>query len=187
MIDLENGTSAVIHVDVTSDSSCKAAVAKTVELFGSVSILVNIVGVGGAMGDATTVDLAAWDRDMRINVTSMVMMSRYAIPEMRKLGRGAIVNMSSVSGLLGGNPSLLYPVTKGAVIQLTRAMAAQHGRVDNIRVNCVCPGMGELCFSWYSGGSIVLSIAIAPSQPLCAPVCTNIDLQCIHLWSEAVA
>jgi NAD(P)-dependent dehydrogenase (short-subunit alcohol dehydrogenase family) len=50
------------------------------------------------MGDATTIDLAAWDRDFRINVTSMVMMARYAIPEMRKNGRGAIVNMSSVSG-----------------------------------------------------------------------------------------
>lgn len=57
-----------------------------------------IVGVGGAMGDATTINLDAWDRDFRINVTSMVMMSRYAILEMRKQGRGSIVNMSSVSG-----------------------------------------------------------------------------------------
>ncbi|KAL7003854.1 hypothetical protein EMMF5_006616, partial [Cystobasidiomycetes sp. EMM_F5] len=63
----------------------------------------------------------------------MVMMARYAIPEMRKNGRGAIVNMSSVSGLLGGNPSLLYPTSKGAIIQMTRAMAAQHGP-ENIRV-----------------------------------------------------
>jgi NAD(P)-dependent dehydrogenase (short-subunit alcohol dehydrogenase family) len=59
-----------------------------------------VVGVGGAMGDATKVDLAAWDRDMRINVTSMVLMSRYTIPEMRKNGRGAIVNISSVSGCM---------------------------------------------------------------------------------------
>ena len=56
------------------------------------------VGVGGAAGDATKVDMEAWDRDMRINVTSMVLMSRHAIPEMRKNGRGAIVNISSVSG-----------------------------------------------------------------------------------------
>jgi len=56
------------------------------------------VGVGGAMGDATTINLEAWDRDFRINVTSMVLMSRYAIPEMRKEGRGSIINMSSVSG-----------------------------------------------------------------------------------------
>ncbi|KAL4889335.1 hypothetical protein BDV59DRAFT_195749 [Aspergillus ambiguus] len=140
MIDLEGGISGVIQADVTDEESCKNAVAKTVELFGTVDILVNIVGVGGAMGDATKLDLAAWERDFKINVTSMVLMSRYAIPEMRKNGRGAIVNMSSVSGLLGGNPSLLYPTTKGAIIQMTRAMAAQHGP-ENIRVNCVCPGM----------------------------------------------
>jgi NAD(P)-dependent dehydrogenase (short-subunit alcohol dehydrogenase family) len=56
------------------------------------------VGVGGAIGDATTINLDAWERDFRINVTSMVMMSRFAIPEMRKQGRGSIINMSSVSG-----------------------------------------------------------------------------------------
>lgn len=123
------------------------------------------VGVGGAGGDATSVDVAAWERDLRTNVTSMMLMSRYAIRQMKKAGGGAIVNMSSVSGrefhlvisfssrshlvcpcrlssrlVLGGNPNLVYPTSKGAVIQMTRAMAAQHGR-DNIRVNCVCPGM----------------------------------------------
>lgn len=92
------------------------------------------------MGDATAVNMDAWDRDLRINLTSMVLTSRYVIPHLRSQGRGAIVNMSSVSGLLGGNPSLLYPTTKGAIIQMTRAMAAQHGH-ENIRVNCVAPGM----------------------------------------------
>ncbi|KAH6954606.1 hypothetical protein DER45DRAFT_586028 [Fusarium avenaceum] len=140
MIDEEGGVSEVIQADVTKEDSCKNAIDKTVELWGAVHILVNIVGVGGAIGDATTINLDAWERDFRINVTSMVMMSRFAIPEMRKQGRGSIINMSSVSGLLGGNPSLLYPTTKGAIIQMTRAMAAHHGK-ENIRVNCVAPGM----------------------------------------------
>ncbi|OAA60958.1 NAD(P)-binding domain protein [Niveomyces insectorum RCEF 264] len=140
MIDEEGGISEVIQADVTSEESCKNAVAKTVEKWGAVHILVNVVGVGGAMGDATTINMEAWDRDFRINVTSMVLMSRYAIPEMVKAGKGSIVNMSSVSGLMGGNPSLLYPTSKGAIIQMTRAMAAHHGQ-QNIRVNCVCPGM----------------------------------------------
>ncbi|OJD36653.1 oxidoreductase [Diplodia corticola] len=140
MIDAEGGTAEVIRTDVTDEASCASAVARTVELWGALHILVNVVGVGGAVGDATSIDLDAWDRDFRINVTSMVMMSRHAIPEMRKAGRGAVVNMSSVSGLLGGNPSLLYPTTKGAVVQMTRAMAAHHGQ-ENIRVNCVAPGM----------------------------------------------
>lgn len=60
--------------------------------------MVRIVGVGGAMGDATKIDMKAWDRDFRINVTSMVLMCRHVIPQMRKNGRGAIVNMASVSG-----------------------------------------------------------------------------------------
>ncbi|KAJ7773847.1 hypothetical protein B0H16DRAFT_1408608 [Mycena metata] len=163
MIDEEGGVSEVIQCDVTQEAQCESAVKKTVELFGAVHILINIVGVGGPHGNVTEVDLAAWDRDFRINVTSMVMMSRFAIPEMKKVGRGAIVNMcasvmlsaiaelclmlkladstrSSVSGLMGGNPGVLYPVSKGAIIQLTRAMAAHHGP-DNIRVNCVAPGM----------------------------------------------
>ncbi|OJJ61882.1 hypothetical protein ASPSYDRAFT_75877 [Aspergillus sydowii CBS 593.65] len=140
MIDEDGGISEVVQADVTDEESCRNAVAKAVEIFGTVHILVNIVGVGGAMGDVTKLDLAAWERDFKINVTSMVLMSRHVVPEMRKNGRGAIVNMSSVSGLLGGNPSLLYPTTKGAIVQMTRAMAAQHGP-ENIRVNCVCPGM----------------------------------------------
>jgi NAD(P)-dependent dehydrogenase (short-subunit alcohol dehydrogenase family) len=57
-----------------------------------------LVGVGGAMGDATAVNMDHWDRDIRINLTSMVLMARHTIPEMRKNGRGVIVNMSSVSG-----------------------------------------------------------------------------------------
>ncbi|KAI0521556.1 hypothetical protein F5B22DRAFT_634466 [Xylaria bambusicola] len=140
MIDEEGGASEIIEADVTDEASCKSAVAKTVELWGAVHILVNNVGVGGAIGDATSLDFEAWDRDFRINVTSMVLMARYAIPEMRKQGRGSIVNMSSVSGLQGGNPSLLYTTTKGAIVQMTRAMAAHHGQ-ENIRVNCVAPGM----------------------------------------------
>lgn len=77
----------------------------------------------------------------------MVLTSRHAIPAMRKSPRSggggggcAIVNMSSVSGMAGGNPSLLYATSKGAIIQMTRAMAVHHGK-EGIRVNCVAPGM----------------------------------------------
>ncbi|KAG7097530.1 hypothetical protein E1B28_004873 [Marasmius oreades] len=127
LIDAEGGISEAIQCDVTDEASCKAAVEKTVELFGAVHILVNVVGIFGGRGNAVDLDLEEWDRGMRTNVTSMVLMSRFAIPEMRKQKRGAIVNFSSVSGLIGGNPGLLYTTSKGAVVQLTRAMAAHHG------------------------------------------------------------
>jgi NAD(P)-dependent dehydrogenase (short-subunit alcohol dehydrogenase family) len=115
MIDNEGGVSEVIRADVTNEDSCRAAVQRAVSLFGTVHILVNIVGVGGAMGDATAVDMLAWERDLRINVTSMVLMSRHVIPEMRKNGRGAIVNMASVSGLLGGK----YPLELSKICRMS--------------------------------------------------------------------
>ena len=77
---------------------------------------------------------------MRINVTSMVMMSKYTIPPMIEAGGGSIINWSSEAGIIGGHPSLLYPTSKTAVIGLTRAMAAHHG-LQGIRVNCIAPGM----------------------------------------------
>lgn len=98
------------------------------------------VGTGGAQGTVDRVDLDEFNRDFHYNVTSMVQMARYAVPEMRKQGKGAIVNMSSVCGLTGGSPSVFYGTSKGAIVQMTRAMAGNHG-AEGIRVNCVCPGM----------------------------------------------
>ncbi|GAB1317009.1 Putative oxidoreductase YhdF [Madurella fahalii] len=140
IIEEEGGVAEVVQGDVTVDADCKAAVAKTIEVFGKLDILVNIVGIGGAQGTVDKVDIDEFNHDLHYNVTSMVQMARYAVPEMRKNGSGAIVNMSSVCGLTGGSPSVFYPTAKGAIVQMTRAMAGQHGP-DAIRVNCVCPGM----------------------------------------------
>mgnify|MGYP001370094416 CR=1 FL=1 len=140
MIRDEGGTCQVQTADVTDAAQCQAAVKAAVDAWGRLDALVNNVGVGGPVGNAVDIDLAAFDHAMRINVTSMVAMAKYAIPEMRKLGAGAIVNIASAAGLRGGHPSLLYPTSKGAVVQLTRVMAAHHGR-EGIRVNCIAPGM----------------------------------------------
>jgi NAD(P)-dependent dehydrogenase (short-subunit alcohol dehydrogenase family) len=140
MIDADGGTSMVIKADVTNAKSCEAAVGKTVAAWGRLDILVNNVGVGGTGGTAVDLDLDAWDRDLRTNVTSMMLMARYAIPEMRRQKGGAIVNIASVAGLRGGHTGLMYPTSKGAVVNMTRAMAAHHGR-EGIRVNCIAPGM----------------------------------------------
>lgn len=140
MIEKEGNTSMVVDCDVTDPEACEAAVARTVAAWGRLDILVNNVGVGGTGGNAVDLDLEAWDRDLRINVTSMMLMARYAIPEMRKVKGGAIVNIASVAGLRGGHSGLMYPTSKGAVVNMTRAMAAHHGR-EGIRVNCIAPGM----------------------------------------------
>lgn len=139
MIHAKGGTSASAVCDVSKPADCAAAVAEAVRLWGRVDILINNVGLSGPPGDATVLDLDAWDHGMAVNVKSMVLMARYAVPEMRKQGAGAIVNMASIAGLQGGHPGLLYATSKGAIVQMTRAMAAHHGG-DLIRVNAVAPG-----------------------------------------------
>lgn len=140
MIDQEGGTSTVIQCNVTDTASAAAAVETVVRTYGRLDILLNNVGIGGPPGTVVDVDIEAFDRAMRVNLTSMVIMSKYAIPQMLKVGAGSIVNIASVAGMIGGHPNILYPASKGAVVQLTRAMASQHGR-DGIRVNCIAPGM----------------------------------------------
>jgi NAD(P)-dependent dehydrogenase (short-subunit alcohol dehydrogenase family) len=140
MIEDEGGTAMVLSCDVSQPSDCAAAIERAFEAWGRIDILVNNVGIGGPPGTAVDLDLKAWDEGLRINVTSMMLMARYAIPKMRLRGTGSIINIASVAGLLGGHPGLLYPTSKGAVVNLTRAMSAQHG-AEGIRVNCVAPGM----------------------------------------------
>lgn len=140
MVEAEGGTARVVECDVCDDEACRLAVAAALEAWGRVDILVNNVGIGGPAGTAVEVDLRAWDEGLRVNVTSMMLMARHAIPAMRRGGGGAIVNIASVAGMIGGHPNLLYPTSKGAVVNMTRAMAAQHGR-ENIRANCIAPGM----------------------------------------------
>lgn len=135
----EGGSYDTMTADVTVAAQCEAAVAKAVANWGRLDILVNNVGISGPPGNAVEVDPAAWDHAMRVNVGSVMLMSKYAIPAMRQHGSGAIVNLSSIAGLQGGHKGLLYATSKGAIVQMTRAMAAHHGP-EGIRVNCVAPG-----------------------------------------------
>ncbi|WP_370284037.1 SDR family NAD(P)-dependent oxidoreductase [Pseudooceanicola sp.] len=140
MIEDEGGTARVYTCNVTDEAACKDTIARVTEDLGAPDILVNNVGIGGPEGTALDVDMEAWDAAMAVNVSSMVLMSRACLPGMIAAGRGSIVNIASVAGILGGHPKLLYPTSKGAVVQMTRAMATHHGR-DGVRVNCICPGM----------------------------------------------
>ncbi|KAH8695554.1 2-(S)-hydroxypropyl-CoM dehydrogenase [Talaromyces proteolyticus] len=140
----KTGKAIVGQADVTSASDCESVVKLALEKFGRLDILVNNVGVAGALGTAVEVDMEKWAKGLEINVSSMVLMVKYAVPAMmQNIGeevRGSIVNMGSVAGLKGGTPHLLYPTSKGAIVNMTRAMAAHHSE-NGIRVNCVCPGM----------------------------------------------
>jgi NAD(P)-dependent dehydrogenase (short-subunit alcohol dehydrogenase family) len=138
MIAEEGGEAVAFAADISDEAQAQAMVMTAVERFGRLDFLDNNVGIG-ARGSVTETDPAAWRRVMQINVETMYLASRHAIPAMIKTaGGGAIVNISSISALRPRGLTA-YTTSKGAVIALTRAMAVDHGQ-DGIRVNCVAPG-----------------------------------------------
>ena len=138
MITDEGGTAAAFVADVTDEQQARAMVDAALRQFGRLDYLDNNVGIGGR-GSVVDVAPQDWRRVMQVNIDSMFMASRYAIPAMKETARGgAIVNVSSISALRPRGLTA-YSTSKGAVIALTRAMAVDHGP-DGIRVNCVAPG-----------------------------------------------
>ncbi|WP_242095514.1 MULTISPECIES: SDR family oxidoreductase [unclassified Sphingomonas] len=122
--------------DTARSADARAAVARAVERFGGVDVLVNNAGVA-VTGDVTDTDEEDWNRVMAVNVNGYFHMAKAALPELKKT-RGAIVQTSSVSGLGGDWGMAAYNASKGAVTNLTRAMAMDHGK-DGVRVNAVNP------------------------------------------------
>jgi NAD(P)-dependent dehydrogenase (short-subunit alcohol dehydrogenase family) len=138
MIAKEGGTAAPFVADVTDEGQCKSIVDAALAQFGRLDLLDNNVGIGGR-GSVVDTRVEDWRRIMQVNVDSMFLVSRFAIPAMiETAGGGAIVNVSSISALRPRGLTA-YSTSKGAVIALTRAMAVDHG-AQGIRVNCVAPG-----------------------------------------------
>ncbi len=134
----QGGSAVFIPCDVSVAEDCNRAVERTVQKFGRLDILFNNAGI---IRRATVPDTTEeeWDRAMAVNSKSVFLMCRYAIPVMVRAGGGVIINTASGWGLVGGRRAASYCASKGAVVQLTRAMALDHGE-QNIRVNCICPG-----------------------------------------------
>ncbi|MEM7530725.1 MAG: SDR family oxidoreductase [Chloroflexota bacterium] len=132
------GTSTPMIGDVSDSNFCDYAVATAIERTGRLDVLVNCAGViVCADADGTSDD--DWDRTMRVNVNGTFFMGRAAVRVMKTQGSGAIINFGSIWGGVGGKGHVAYCASKGAVHQLTRAMALDHAR-DGIRINAVCPG-----------------------------------------------
>jgi 2-keto-3-deoxy-L-fuconate dehydrogenase len=130
-----------VRADVTDDAAVRAAVEEAARELGGLDLLVNNAGVG-AQGTVADNDDAEWRRVFDINVFGMARVARAALPHLRESGRGAIVNTSSVAATAGLPQRVLYSATKGAILSMTLAMAADHVR-EGIRVNCVCPGTAD--------------------------------------------
>ncbi len=132
------GRALFVAGDVSRADDCRRAVERTVAAFGGLDVLVNNAGIIRRANLLETTE-EEWDRLMTVNVKSIFLMSKQAIPVMAKAGGGAIINTASGWGLAGGRRAAAYCASKGAVVLLTKAMAIDHGP-DQIRVNCICPG-----------------------------------------------
>jgi len=134
----EGGTASAFRADVSKAADCKAMVQAAVERYGRLDILDNNVGIS-VRADVLEVTEEQWDRVMAVNIKSIMLTSKYAIPHMIRGGGGSIINISSIAGLRA-NQSTPYSTSKAAVVGMTRSMAGDHGR-QGIRVNCIVPGL----------------------------------------------
>lgn len=134
----KEGSAEFYLCDVTSDSDCKKTVDTIYKKFGKIDILFNNAGV---IRRKSIVDLEEkdWNLTIDVNLKSIYLLSRYVIPIMIKSGGGSIINNGSGWGIKGGSKAVAYCAAKGGVVNMTRAMAIDHGK-DGIRVNCICPG-----------------------------------------------
>ena len=137
MITGEGGKASALAVDVTDEAQCAAMAREAVSRYGRLDFLINNVGIG-SKGSVVEEKADTWRRVMQVNVETMFLASKHAIPAMIRGGGGAIVNVSSISALRPRGLTV-YSASKGAVIALSRAMAVDHGP-DGIRVNCIAPG-----------------------------------------------
>src|SRR5216684_7978079 len=140
-IQKEGGAGFAMECDVTRAVDVERAVKGTVERFGRLNVLVNCAG---ALHVSTVEGISEeeWDRLMTVNVKGPFLMSRAVLPEFRKAGGGAIVNIGSVLGLFAVKDRAAYSASKGGVTMLTKSMALDHAH-EKIRVNCICPSIVE--------------------------------------------
>jgi NAD(P)-dependent dehydrogenase (short-subunit alcohol dehydrogenase family) len=170
-IQAQGGTAIFVRTDVSVAREVEAAVKCTVEEFDRLDVIFNGAGLSGRKwGDGPAADCTeeAWDRVLAINLKSVFLGCKYAIREMLKTGGGAIVNLSSVLGLVGGDEDFAthaYAASKGGIISLTRSIAAYYAP-RKVRANVICPGLIATPMSRRAQSNETIRSRLSDLQPL---------------------
>ncbi len=140
-IEAAGGKAIYVHADVSRGADAENMVKKAEDTFGKLDILFNNAGISHIDDDnAITTEEAVWDLTFAINVRGVFLGCKYGIPALRRAGGGSIINTASFVAILGAaTPQLAYTSSKGAVLSMSKELAAVHAR-ENIRVNALCPG-----------------------------------------------
>jgi dihydroanticapsin dehydrogenase len=136
-ISKNGGKAKFIQTDIRNEESIKKCVAETVAAFGSLRLLVNNAAAFVIRGVEASAE--EWETMLQTNIRGTAFCAKHAVSEIKKAGGGAIVNIGSISSVLGQGGMVTYNATKGAILTMTRCMALDFGPA-NIRVNCLCPG-----------------------------------------------